>query len=936
MEHHNDFISNREVRIFISSTFLDMKECRDEIVNILIPNLRHEFEGMNITINAIDLRWGITDDDVINGHVMDICFNEIEKCRPFFVGIIGDRYGSPISLSQIRNNPKTQPYIEQIEKQYSKYELSATELEMQYGVLLKNPNSRMASYFLIKEKKDSPKRFLLNRFKKAKDKDYKKIQNLINKIEKRAEAEEGIKVIKYTNFTTARIELENYLSLKIREYFSNLSWNEYDSILSYQRSRISALNKIRYPLSSTDYESINDFVNNSDKQILAIYSKDEIMNVFLANWITKYENSIKIIPFFPYTTNNINALIPGEFIHDSLVRKEEKTLNNEYKDPFKKAKIWDEVETLIRKHKSEKIVIVLPNIDNNDCLQHYIVTLVNKLKRINLKSLKVIVSHNEQTRIDRFQNNPSVETLQLCELSNVEQKQMLVTYLQPYGKDNGLAKGQEELLSNIKIPITGFASFLDYLSLFSNHDIIDIDISDLFLYSKSNKSVFDLLFDKIEQSMSQSEVMSFQEALSFICLSYNGLPEMDLMEMCENLSFLDLIKIENVFSFQFVHCQGRITIVNTKMSDVIRRRYLKNKENDLRLRIVDYYTYKRSYMAYDELLYQYTMLHDYENIYRLVGRDKETISHYIRIHPWDYVEKWELLWMNDRNKYTISILEKTFSNITSLSELYACNYVRCFVHYYCSYHQLVHQLTHSMYDYRDNSIPDVYQDFILKPVLMREECKLLNDEHSIKSIIKAIDTISNAITKFTKGKTIIGMSCGIELYTNMGEQIRDMYDLQEKMIQDLKYLEDKEIINDDLIKANQLHKKALYLLGISHNPQAVLPLFLESFQLKEKNGADEYERIRTATEIGRCFFILGDYNNAIRYYEKSCNMVKKTRGEHDYLLLNMYVHLSLCYLDLCKNDKAQVLLEKAEEIEEQSPRPHHELINHIRLLKSVI
>jgi len=42
---------------------------------------------------VVDLRWGIADEDRIDGRALPICFAEIDSCRPYFVGLLGHRYG---------------------------------------------------------------------------------------------------------------------------------------------------------------------------------------------------------------------------------------------------------------------------------------------------------------------------------------------------------------------------------------------------------------------------------------------------------------------------------------------------------------------------------------------------------------------------------------------------------------------------------------------------------------------------------------------------------------------------------------------------------------------------------------------------------------------------------------------------------------------------
>jgi WD40 repeat protein len=83
----------REVRVFISSTFCDMHAERDHLVKVVFPRLRERLEQHRIHLVDIDLRWGVTADQADNDRVLDLCLEEIDRSRPFFVGILGQRYG---------------------------------------------------------------------------------------------------------------------------------------------------------------------------------------------------------------------------------------------------------------------------------------------------------------------------------------------------------------------------------------------------------------------------------------------------------------------------------------------------------------------------------------------------------------------------------------------------------------------------------------------------------------------------------------------------------------------------------------------------------------------------------------------------------------------------------------------------------------------------
>eukprot|EP00004_Rigifila_ramosa_P000183 TRINITY_DN1020_c0_g1_i4.p1 TRINITY_DN1020_c0_g1~~TRINITY_DN1020_c0_g1_i4.p1 ORF type:complete len:1726 (-),score=374.09 TRINITY_DN1020_c0_g1_i4:2054-7231(-) len=81
------------VRFFISSTFRDQGNERTVLLNMVFPRLAAELASSRVRCFAIDLRWGVTKAEADNNKVVEICLREMQKCRPFFIFLIGDRYG---------------------------------------------------------------------------------------------------------------------------------------------------------------------------------------------------------------------------------------------------------------------------------------------------------------------------------------------------------------------------------------------------------------------------------------------------------------------------------------------------------------------------------------------------------------------------------------------------------------------------------------------------------------------------------------------------------------------------------------------------------------------------------------------------------------------------------------------------------------------------
>ena len=116
------------IRVFLSSTFADMEHERSYFNEVLAPKLGRICSDRGVSFFNVDLRWGITEEDQISGQVLPICLGEIDKCRPYFIGIIGNRYGSLMETVS-ENISASIPWLE------GKEGISITELEMLYAVL---------------------------------------------------------------------------------------------------------------------------------------------------------------------------------------------------------------------------------------------------------------------------------------------------------------------------------------------------------------------------------------------------------------------------------------------------------------------------------------------------------------------------------------------------------------------------------------------------------------------------------------------------------------------------------------------------------------------------------------------------------------------------------------------------------------------------------
>ena len=128
----------KRYNIFISSTFKDMDVERDVIKFEIIPDINRRFRSRGVELQAIDLRLGVNtegmDEESSAGKVLDVCAKGIDSARPFFIGLVGSRYGWIPPLERWKDFLRSLPPQDR-EMMQESFGASVTELEMIYGAL---------------------------------------------------------------------------------------------------------------------------------------------------------------------------------------------------------------------------------------------------------------------------------------------------------------------------------------------------------------------------------------------------------------------------------------------------------------------------------------------------------------------------------------------------------------------------------------------------------------------------------------------------------------------------------------------------------------------------------------------------------------------------------------------------------------------------------
>ena len=123
---------------FISSTFSDMQAERDILHQRVFPRIRKQLEAYGEDIEGLDLRWGVDtsnmSEEESGRHVVKICIDTIDRCKPYMIILIGERYGwipDQKVVDEIQDERLSELYREN---------LSITQMEILYGALKEQEN----------------------------------------------------------------------------------------------------------------------------------------------------------------------------------------------------------------------------------------------------------------------------------------------------------------------------------------------------------------------------------------------------------------------------------------------------------------------------------------------------------------------------------------------------------------------------------------------------------------------------------------------------------------------------------------------------------------------------------------------------------------------------------------------------------------------------
>lgn len=541
-------IENREMRIFLSSTFSDMAQERQALIKTF-EMLKIEANRRNVTLCVLDLRWGVTEDESRSGKVLSVCLEEIEHSHPFFIGLLGNRYGSSPNISVLEKNPELEERYPWIREDINNG-LSFTEIEMQYGAL-RNEHDVDALFFL-------------------KNTDIADDNEKLTRLKREINTQDRFPKSEYTSIDDLCQKVERGILEILDKHFPDQETTRLGRERIAQKAYINSRHG-HYQKPIADFKRLDDFLNSDETHLVITGSSGMGKSALIANWLKEKEKapqSYNIIYHFVGNTfggsdhRQILEHICDE-LYDLYVIERNEALNEN---------LDEEAQRILVEagQKDKPVLIVIDGINQIADYDHS--KLLNWLPQ---------APHTTKYLFSTLEGDETMETFkrraypihQIGKLDRKSRCEFIINYLHNVGKkltDKQINRILDDPENDNMLVLN---TLLDELICFGSHQQLDKRI-DYYLSSSSIDDFFDRMLQRME-----ADYEEVPRILSLIALSESGLTEDELQSITQ-LRPLDIHLFYCAFYNHLITQDGLITFGHQYVTDAVWRRYgLKQQTN---------------------------------------------------------------------------------------------------------------------------------------------------------------------------------------------------------------------------------------------------------------------------------------------------------------------------------------------------------------------
>ena len=637
-----DNLKSREIRVFISSTFKDMQAERDVLIKHIFPQLRKICEQRGVTFTEVDLRWGITDEQRAEGKVLPICFTEIRNCRPYFIGILGERYGWV---------PKTLPpeILEQEEWLQDLSGRSVTEMEIFHGVL-NNPEMGEHAYFYFRDPDavNNQPYDSAGGSEQLDQEDINKLAALKDRIRS-----SGFPVKE--NFKSPQ-ELGEFVLADMQALIDTLfpRQEEFDPMVKETAIHEMYAAKLgrTYIRNQNYFDTLNRHAEGNGAPMVVLGESGSGKSALLANWVRTYQKEhpetfvlAHFIGASPFSSNWVNILqrILAELKKKFDIRETIPDKPDELRAAFAK---W--LNMAASKNRVVLVLDAVNQLEDRDGAPDLV-----WLPAVLPENIRLIVSTLPGRSLEEIQKR-SWTKLEIGPLGVKEREQLIQDYLARYKKtlssELTLKLVQSEKASN---PLF-LRAVLEELRVFGSHDDLKTRI-EYYLKSKTILELFDKILERYEMDYDGENQGMVAETLSLLWASRHGLRESELLDLLGKdglpLPRVDWTPFYLAAEQSLIDRGGFIGFGHNYFREAVYKRYIRSLRGQIHahLRVAEYFGKTPSDLrSLEEYPWQLSEAQSWEKLYQFLKEPEYfkkswTLNHYDVTAYWLKLEKYSEL-----------------------------------------------------------------------------------------------------------------------------------------------------------------------------------------------------------------------------------------------------------------------------------------------------
>ena len=589
----------RNIRVFISSTFKDMQEEREYLIKYIFPKIRNTCMSRGIGLSEVDLRWGITREQAERGEVIPICLDEIDRCRPYFIGIIGGRYGwVPESFSQKLLDKY--PWISEYRDR------SVTELEIVHAVL-RPKDTEVNAFFYFNKKFSSPDRFMDKR-------EFEQIQNLKNRIKKKGFPVSG----DYQNIETLGKLVEKDLMDFINQKFPSQPLTPLEQERFEHEAFAHFLNKIYI-----GNRGIFNLMDSHDRRtgLVVLGESGSGKSALLANWAVqfrkKYPDAFMVTHFTGCSASSADHIRMLQRIMLEIKSRYDFSEDIPDKPEEVRGKFANWLYKATARGRFVLVIDALNQITDNSGTDGQDLYWLPKTLPT---SMTLITSTLPGRCLDELQSR-KWPTIKVKPFQYQERQEFITRYLKKfYSKELS-----SELVSHIALhdkcenPLF-LRTLLEELRIFGKHEEIHEKIN-YYLQAINTKELFELILTRLEVDYEKEFPGLVKEVMALLWTSRQGLTEHELVGIT-SMTCLAISPLLGAIRESLINRTGLLYFSHEFFKQAVYDKYIETpaQEKVFRVRIIDYFKNRDTDIRkIEELPWQLSLMESWDDLVTLLS-----------------------------------------------------------------------------------------------------------------------------------------------------------------------------------------------------------------------------------------------------------------------------------------------------------------------------